>query len=397
MPKSFLTPYPEVLEGFWKDRALRYTNKKDFGRVAEILAPTIFELSDIFTKKRKVDFSDYFLQEKYLTAYGLWFFPQTFARVQFPIHEMIHSRKWQIPRDRAIKILDLGCGLGGASLGLLSYLSSQCGIKEFELHGIDHSKKSLKEFENLVQLWARENKCIVRFSSQPISIDQVEEWKPKKWDIILASFSLGEIFFDKPIEVLWTWYEKVLRKLSDQTLFMILEPSLKETTERLEEWRNLIADRKKGQIWGPCLHHESCPLLKHKKYWCHDVRSWILPRSIQQINNSLHFSVHELKYSQLIISLKAAPKWTPSDERFRLISPIAKLKGKYINAGCSVLGNEVTYEIAQKDVETPVRKKLEKFERGDLLIYESIVPLSGERIYRVEDPEAISELGEKNV
>lgn len=354
--------YPEELERWWVDRACRHYRVERLEDCARHLESGIQKLSDTFTVDRRDTFADYQRDPDLLLAYGLFFFPQNFVRVQFPLVELL-ARGWT-PPHRAVRILDVGSGAGAAGFGAAAQLLS-AGAASVTGCATDRSQSALQVHHSIgaifpQQAWIQS----VADLRQGVTAGLVEDA-----DLILVSFSLNELGSD-----LGRIVDNLLARLHPQGMLLILEPSLKETSERLEALRDRIAAASRFHIWAPCLHSKSCPLLQEGKYWCHEVRKWSTPGTLNFLNRHLHRSADVLKFSFLAVSPAAPPAIAQGPQHFRLIAPFTKARGKWIGAGCAADGLRHEYELLKRDLTAEVSNKIDNAERGDILHADTIHP-----------------------
>jgi len=118
-PRMPPMPYPAALEKFWIQRAVQATGGPEAEDTAlRRLESKVQALSDLFTAGRPAkDFPDYFADRSLLAAYGVFFFPQSFAKAQWALDFAMRLRGW-VPHSENIRILDLGAGAGPCGLAL---------------------------------------------------------------------------------------------------------------------------------------------------------------------------------------------------------------------------------------------------------------------------------------
>lgn len=364
--------YPTWLEDWWKQRACRLLGVREFAETQASLEKATQRLSDLFTTGREARFGDYGRDEELLLAYGLFYFPQTFVRIRFPLREALLLHKWRPSSpEHPVRVLDLGAGIGGATMGAALLLQEMPFVAGVEALAVDQSAESLRALTRL----ARENKPHLPRVQVSTSRGDLKTWFRKaspedRWDLIIASFSLGEAFFEAEDEELHQWVKTAFKRLRPGGLLLVTEPALRETSERIERLRNLISAEQSGRIWAPCPHHQTCPLLEAGKYWCHEVRSWGVPDSLSFLNRHLFRSVRDLKFSFLLAGPPPAPGASPqagSPNVMRLVSPLSAMKGRYVWSGCAGDGLRYEYEIQKRNLRRDEERKLEKIERGDVL------------------------------
>jgi ribosomal protein RSM22 (predicted rRNA methylase) len=346
---EFSVEYPRILEDWWINVALDLLACNSLQEKEHQLVQSIQDLSDRFTKERSDLSKDYFADPTSLCAYGLFFFPQSYVRMQFVLQE-IFSRGWN--PTRPLSILDLGAGAGPASFSAASLVDSA------RITAVDRSQAALSMMQRIASdcspLWPHVN--------YEFQIDDLWRWinrQEKKWDLILASFSLNEsgFSFEQATTIL-------ANALTDNGMMMVLEPALRSTSETLEAWRDHIARLEDLHIWGPCLHRDFCPLLKEGKFWCHEVRSWSSPVSLTFLNRHLYRQIHVLKFSFLAFG-RAIPQ-PPASFSFRLISPVSRQKRKLVFTGCTSEGKKKEFRM-NHPLTKEGRNQIRKWERGDVI------------------------------
>jgi ribosomal protein RSM22 (predicted rRNA methylase) len=383
--------YPHDLESWWLAEAGRRLNLRDPKTIAQRLAEPAGKLSDAFTVDRAKNFADCYADPLTVAAYGNYFFPQTYARTQLVVSELLNFRRWQPPQDRPLRLLDLGGGIGAALIAGTDLLAEK--FPDIKLHAslVDQSDTALKLYRQL----ARGQRKRHLFNSAAIHANFAN---PAQWqiehaqDLIIASFSLGESFFQKPDTEVRAWLAQVQGKLTDNGLLIILEPALKETAERLERLRDFVVSdaTKSWHIWGPCLHEKNCPLLAGKKHWCHEVRNWSIPPTVNRINDKLRRSVWDLKFSFLVLGKTAPPTATPTNgdpRHVRLLTPAVSGHGKLLMSGCNANGEHAEYDILKRHLDKPAEKKLATLKRGNLVTFGVLEKLGGKNQYRLTRPD----------
>lgn len=367
--------YPRELEIWWLETARKKLDVPVSAAALDILESDVAKLSDGFTTDRAAGFGDYAADKNMLLAYGLFFFPQTFVRTLFQFDEIVHRCGWRAPSGRAAKIADLGSGSGSAGFALASRLAKN---SEVELTAIESSSASLAFAQSI----AREHFPNVKFQTRNESLLGFAEGT---YDIIIASFSLNECFHNKTDAEFDAWTDRVFARLSDGGLLLISEPALKSSSERLERLRDRISAAGKFSVLAPCLHHRACPLRAAKgETFCHEVRSWKPPSSLQKLNSKLFRAVHLLKYSFVAIA-KCPPKPAEiSAERARLVSPMMNLKGRVQADGCAADGAIRRYEMLTRKFETADKHAFLKTERGDIVRWKNLSLLGDKQTHRAE-------------
>lgn len=358
---------------------------------AKHLENDIQHLSDLLTTERSLSFGGYAGDERSLLAYGLFFFPQTFARIQFPLLETILFHGWNPPDSRPLRILDLGAGTGAASFGILHLLQQENPASPIHVTAVEQSTPSLGILKKLAADQASEYPNASFEFRQGDLVDFSSWLQPDDppWDIVVLSFSLNEAFFGSARSVIRGWLTELAGRLSFHGIILITEPVLKEDNDRLEHLRDaLVKDPAPPHVWSPCPHQQPCPLFSSNRFTCHEVRNWNPPESLSLLNRHLFREIHLLKFSFLILGKTPAPK--PSDPaQVRLLAPVTQVKGRLITAGCAADGCRHEYELQTRGMDRPAIKQLCLLSRGDILHIANPKPVGSHSIMRIPDAAAI--------
>lgn len=371
--------YPPVLEAFWRKKASEVWPELDDETLIARARARVQALSDRFTIDRKNFYDAYGDDPETQAAYGLFFFPQTFARTQLALKEC-----WRPPSVcRRIRIGDLGAGTGAAGFAALLFL----GDRPAALTAFDRSSRSL---ETLTKAF---NACRALWPQAEIRVMAVDIAEPAKWignasagqkrlngatfdrfDLALCSFALNELCDQHPSFDPASWINRVLNDaLAEDGLFVILEPALQSCAERLERIRDTLVGRKDLVIAGPCPHHAPCPMRAEGKFWCHEVREWTPPPLAEKINRRLFRELPRLKFS--FLALKRLGQGASRNEGSsavwaRLVAPVTEQRGKFITRACCHDGRLRDIELLNRHLNAEQRASLRRLERGTRICFE---------------------------
>ncbi len=389
MPK-----YPVWLEDWWVARACGHLHAEDVGAALRRLEAPIQALSDLFTTKRPTRYFDYTRDTESLLAYGLFFFPQTFARVQFPIREVMKHRGQPAHRGTNYRILDLGAGLGAAGFSATWLVRELLGIDRCELTLVDYSNRALTTagnlFDDLSEHFEQVSLTLIRKDIR--SVQRFLAKNAAGFDLVVISFAWNEAFPSTSVRELRRWLWELCQSLNEGGIVFIIEPAFEETAQRLERLRDLLAGDRRLHVWAPCLHHKSCPLLAEGKFWCHEVRKWSPPPSLAFLNRRLYRAIDTLKYCFLALSNQPPNMGQETPNHFRLVSPFAARKGSFLAAGCAADGRKNTYDLQTRGLAKADRDRMEELERGDVLNTDDLIPQQKRGHYRIPFPESIRKL-----
>jgi len=345
-----ISDYPRWLENWWVDRACRHYSTAKLEDCTEGLHKGVQRLTDQFKVDQKSHFPDYQSDPELTLAYGLFYFPQSFLRIQFSLLEIL-ERGWNPTGDRPIRILDLGAGLGAAGFGAVSLLQP----KQVEGWALDHSEEALRIHKELSAAGT-----LGSWHQSSIDLHHPQTTGLPRMDLILLSFTLTEMT---------TGYETTLdfwlRKLHPKGALLVLEPFSKPSSFRLEQYRDRLVTEKKYHVLAPDSHSSENSSLPQNEFSRHKDRTWDLPQSMRLLNRNLNRMVDEMNFTFIAITPEP-PLPPPADSgHFRLMAPFARAKGKWIAEGFSPDGVRHEYEILVRHVTPALKRKLQKLKQGD--------------------------------
>lgn len=382
--------YPDSFERFWINELTGQT-WRDEADALERLAPVVGTLSDLFTTDRPDAFADYGQRPEQIAAYGLFYFPQTYVRSRFPVAEAV--RRTAVKPQEAVRVLDIGAGTGAASLAAAEVLVAQGLAKRVAITAVDHSSASLTTMARCARFSpvAEVLEPVETITGDARALGSEKAGLRGTYDWILAGFSLNELFAEATATEVYVWLTGLKSLLRPGGMLVILEPAIRAVSEKLERMRNLAASHEDFTVIAPCLHQCPCPLLDEGKYTCHEVRSWLIPRTLEFLNRTLWRSLGEVKYSFLCLQ-QGAPASSPNARHqhsagsFRLISPFSAMKGQFMMTGCAADGCKYTYDLQTRGMKRRQIKDLAaEIERGDILHAHGLQPLKDPERKRIPD------------
>lgn len=382
---AFGVGYPKPMEGYWIEKAK--------GLASEPLAhfpSVVSQLSHLFTQQRSGFLGDYFSKESYSAAYGLYFFPKNWIRVQYALKEALELSAWR-PCQKKIRVLDLGCGAGAAGLATLQLLG-QLPITWAELHAVDRSRAALNALREVYQ--QTYTLCHPRTHLHTYAKNLLEAltlFSAKSFDLILLSFSLNELNWAGDGASVEAYLTQLRRLLQPWGLLLVVEPAQREAAEALRSCSDHLIQEGVFHNWGPYLHSAPCPLLQPSgRFWTHEVRNWAPNDSLLRLSQKLGRNLHELKFSYSLLGRSPRVGWEADPGFFRLVSPISRMKGAYLASGVASDGNVHVYDFQHRDFSSSDRAWIRGLQRGDVLKVQTLKDHQQPRFHRVNRMEDLT-------
>lgn len=345
--------------------------------VLEKIRPSVAALSDLFTVERPRDgkFRDYMSEPKLLAAYGLFFFPQSFARAEFALRRTLdfYARGNAAcgSAETPIRILDLGSGAAPCGLAAVQVLRERFPQREIALTALDRSRSALEAARALTQIFPEK----IAFAALPADLKKGVPAKlalPPQ-DLILLGWSLNECV-PAPADAV-PFLRALAPLLALNGVLLVLEPALKITAERLQRASDFFAQKSnRGAPFfrlAPELGEHACPLLREGIFWNHEVRAWTPPPCTEFLNRKLFREIGALKFAWCALG-KTPPRRfdVPAGAcgLLRLVSPIETTKHCLRFVGVNPRGEKICVEMPTRGLsKSDVKKLAASRERGDIV------------------------------
>ena len=313
---------------------------------AAFFSKGVEELSDLFTEDRPTKgMVPYFQHPKYRCGYLLYFLPLQAAKFLTLLH--LHPQAFEAllkhgKKEGVLRIVDLGCGPGTASISiLLALLEAKIPASEIppiELHWFDTNSDIMHDGKALVEALADQFSRLRGKVS--VKVNLVPWWKalpkiPERSGLVIMGHVLNEATI--PHQMSDPFWEPLLQNLSGAGL-LIAEPAAKRSSQSLSHLRDQIlewiagageegqaAEPSQQRLWGPCLHAGRCPLADGRD-WCHFSSPSRIPgKWFKYFSEGLGSERQWLKFSYLWVASAdyLAPKRNPK-ERLVVSDPLGR-------------------------------------------------------------------------
>ena len=340
------------MESRWLDLAREFSGLDDMKECLSSFEEEIRSLSDAFTKGRAEGFRGYATSRRSWLAYGLFFHPQTFARIDLILRELMARHPARFAGKSSWRVLDLGAGAGAASHAIAANLSAT-----IQATWVDSSSVAME----LGKAMAEPNKGL---SIEAIA-GNLREPPAGPFDLVVASYALNEAFGENDDAALDAWLARAVSTLAADGILILCEPLVYTAGQRMARLRSLALQKLGCHVLAPCLHQKACPLASQSA-WCHDVRYWELPPGARYLNQRLHRSIQDLTFSFLALSKAPATESNAAGDA-RIVAPVRWLKGRWEMTGCAGDGSLHTYEVLARGFSAEQKERLNHLERGDVV------------------------------
>jgi len=296
--------------------------------------------------------------------------------------------------SNALRVIDLGAGLGAMTFGLARALGRACqpngqSPRSIESLLVDEDAEILRVAEEVANAASPllEN-VTLSIKTQAAKVGAPISSPPA--DIVFLGQVLSEIAPREAPEARLTHHAKLVTDVLDQLVanegaLVIVEPALRDRTRHLHALRDhLLANTNTNvHVFAPCLHQKSCPALPIETEWCHeDLKSIDLPSWVVPIARGAGLRWQGLTFSYLVLRKgsrmsDSAVKESPAPTvRFRAISDLIVSKGKTELFSCDEKGERQRLRRLDRDDGKHRLPLLNVIQRGDIVTITS--PIGGE-------------------
>ncbi len=269
-------------------------------QLADRVADDVARLSQWFTRDREDLPPGYLTRPAVRSAYQLYFGPVGAATVQ---KAMDFGDAWPAPRDRPLRILDIGAGPLVASLGVAERLR---GTQALDVTAVDGARKALEDGAAVLRQVAPE----AHFTLHAGNLREGKFWRHAvrgRFDLILVANVLNEWHAGGGGRGAAAWMVEVLREhLEEGGACVLVEPATRWASHVLIEVREALAQAGLGLPVAPCCGAQACPLAGSHRDWCFSEQPWERPPHVQAIDAAIRHARSTLKFSYLVIANRPA-------------------------------------------------------------------------------------------
>ncbi len=369
------------------------------GEAFRALCGAVTSLSRMFTREREAltrdrgsQAADYLADETLRRGYLAYFLPVNLAKVQALLDELPAMKEVTGAPRPPFRVLDLGCGPGTASLGVLDWLRHVKFGRErpIEVVAVDRSRPALVETE---RLWNEYRQLAGGLDARLLptqadleragSLKHLSASGPDRFDLIVMANTLNELFGTarNPIARRAKLISTLLDLLAPQGSLLVIEPALRGVSRDLHRVRDVLVAEQSCTVYSPCLHEGPCPALINQDDWCHEERPWTPPPLVAAIDREVGFIKDALKFSYLILRKDGRTIVPRAPDCYRVVSELREMKGEKRAWLCNETGRP---EVGRLDRErSEANAALDEWHRGAIVRVEGLARKEGKDGKRV--------------
>lgn len=275
-------------------------------------------------------------REQLAARLSFWF-PRDVPKMAGAARELITMGRLRLDGDRpALRVLDVGAGLGASHRGLARALAAAGGRGSLEVLAVDDDRDALRVASAIAKKRPHERAVDVRLKTEEASFVELVGKPPRgRFGAILVGQMLSELDLDVEEAARVERHAEQLATLAREALepdgvLLIVEPALRPRSRHLQRLRAALLQRRL-HVLAPCLHEGRCPLLGRETDWCHEDLAVDLPPFLQPIARKAGLRWEGLTFSYLALSPKPprlADAFAAAPNRERAVSALLVSKGK---------------------------------------------------------------------
>lgn len=359
MPRNLARP----LEDAWKDvldAVLRRRGAPLTGDVAK-LTRRLVELSQAYNQGLAGDGARVKVPLEARIAFS---FARDVPKGAGAVRELVRAGALAAPRDRPLRIVDLGAGLGAMTWGIVRAVAAEAKTPfAVEALLVDEDKDALAAAESI----AREASTRLGPDAPAVALHTRTErlspgMKLPEADVVVLGQVLSELdVVMEPAERAAKHAALVAdllgRVVAPDGALVVVEPALRDRTRHLHAVRDRLAAQG-TTVFAPCLHAAACPVLATAGDWCHedlpvDLPAWVAPlaRAAGLRWQGLTFSHLVLRRDERRLFDVIARERDGDTPRvhLRVISELMRSKGKAEVFACTSTGARVRLRRLDRD------------------------------------------------
>jgi ribosomal protein RSM22 (predicted rRNA methylase) len=283
------------------------------------------------------------------------------------------------PRDRALRVVDLGAGLGAMTWGIARALAAG-GAGAAAGAAADGAEPPAPlridallvddDAEVLVAAEAIAREATARLADAPALTlrSRVQKVAPgmalPEADVVVLGQVLSELDVGLEPAARVARHAALVTDLLERVVapegsLVIIEPALRDRTRHLHAIHDALVAAGRT-VFAPCLHARACPMLTTEGDWCHEDLAVDLPAWVAPLARAAGLRWQGLTFSHLVLRRdgrrlldEARPPITPEPSaahvHLRVVSELMRTKGKAEIFACTASGERLRIRRLDRD------------------------------------------------
>lgn len=368
MPRDLVRP----LEAAWQEviDAVLERRRAPSTREPAKLAPKLIELSQAYNAGLAGESAPGGARVKVpLDARIAFSFARDVPKGAGAVRELLRAGVLSVPRDRALRIVDLGAGLGAMTWGIARALAAHAAHAAHDPAAplridallVDDDAEALAAAEALAREAALRPGANAPAMSLRTRTERVTAgMKLPEADLVVLGQVLSELDVAmEPAERIAKHAALVAdllaRVVAPDGALVIVEPALRGRTRHLHAVRDLLVERG-TTVFAPCLHASRCPALLTEGDWCHEDLPVDLPAWLVPLARAAGLRFQRLTFTHLVLRRDAQRLIGQLDHgpgaprvHLRVISELMRTKGKAEVFACTAEGARLRLRRLDRD------------------------------------------------
>lgn len=291
----------------------------------------------------------------------------------------------ELPTRSPLRVLDVGAGCGGMTLGLLALLDALELETPLEVTALDSSVRSLELLAMTLDLGQREG-----------TLDRQVKLTTRRQDLSHGPGSGGEadlilvgnVLNELPTPARLPLVRQLLARLAPGGHLVVVEPALKPTARDLHTLRDQLLAAGDATVFGPCTRQGPCPALDSDRDWCVEKRPWRPPPSLQRLIHATGLRRQNATFAYLSLNRHGATAAGDRAGAWRVVSKPLRSKGKRELFLCGEAGRLLATRLNRHRAAS--NRPVEALRRGHLVWLEG-ARRQGERLVVTEETRVVGE------
>ncbi len=224
-------------------------------------------------------------------------------KVTTAVRELVDAGLLRL-REKPLRVLDLGAGLGASTLGLVRALAiaGESGTVDAVL--VDDNKRALALATDVARAIGKN--IDIQLHVRTIVENAASYTGHDRFDVILLGQVVSELDNalapEARVQKHAAWITRLMQNsLADDGVLLVVEPALRDRTRHLHAVRDALMTAGSVTLFAPCLHHQACPMLANPHDWCHEDLPVNLPDPLIPVARAAGLRFEGLTYSYLAL------------------------------------------------------------------------------------------------